>query len=284
MTAGKPPATPRRWLITGANSGLGAAFTRAALDAGDAVVAGARRPETMAELAAEHPERLRVVRLDVTEPARCAAAVAAAQEAFGGIDVLVNNAGSGLVCSFEETAEEELRRLMEVMFFGPARLTRLVLPQLRARRSGTVVQVSSLGGLVAFAGTSAYSAAKGALEQASEALAAELAPLGVRVLLVEPGSFHTEFVGTTRTPEPLPEYRETVGALRGRFHDVRGKQPGDPDKAARALLTVLGMPNPPLRLVLGDDAVGGVRAKLGALAAELDATAALATGEAIAFA
>jgi NAD(P)-dependent dehydrogenase (short-subunit alcohol dehydrogenase family) len=272
---------PRTWLITGANSGFGAAFTRAALAAGDAVVAAVRRPETMAELAGEYPVRLAVVTLDVRDEAQCRAAVDAAVATYGHIDVLVNNAGYGTVGALEETSEAELRDAMEVMFFGPMRLTRLVLPLMRRRRSGTVVQLTSMGGLLAFSGVGTYCAAKGALEQASEALAAEAAPLGIRVLIVEPGAFRTEFHAALATATPIADYDGTVGAVREQLTASGGMQPGDPAKAARALLATLALPDPPLRLALGDDAVAAIRAKLASVAADLDATEELSTGSAI---
>jgi NAD(P)-dependent dehydrogenase (short-subunit alcohol dehydrogenase family) len=275
--------TARTWLITGASSGFGASFTRAALVAGDAVVAAVRRPETMRKLAGEYPERLTVVTLDVRDEAQCRAAVDAAVAAYGHIDVLVNNAGYGTVGALEETGEADLRDAMEVMFFAPMRLTRLALPAMRRRRGGTIVQVTSMGGLLSYAGFSTYCAAKGALEQASEALAAEGAPLGVRVLIVEPGAFRTEFNGAVRASAPIADYDGTVGAVREQMAAGAGKQPGDPEKAARAVLAALDLPDPPLRLPLGDDAFAAIRAKLASVAADLDATAELGTGSAVNF-
>ncbi|WP_059013504.1 oxidoreductase [Streptomyces specialis] len=281
--ASAPATDARRWLITGANSGFGASFTRAALAAGDLVVAAVRRPETMAELVAEHPDQLSVVALDVADPEQCRQAVETAERTFGHIDVLVNNAGFGTLGAVEETSEDELRYAMDVMFFGAMRLTRLVLPSMRRRRSGTIVQMTSMGGLLAFAGVGAYCAAKGALEQASEALAAETAPLGIRVLIVEPGAFRTEFATALQAAGTIADYDATVGPVREGLGSSHGKQPGDPDKAAAALLAALDLPNPPLRLALGDDAASMIREKLAAVAADLDATAHLGTGAAINF-
>ncbi|GAA1949837.1 oxidoreductase [Kitasatospora viridis] len=276
MTDSQIDDSARRWFITGANSGFGAAFARAALAAGDLVVAGVRRPETVAGLVGEFPGRISAVRLDVTDPEQCEQAVKDALAAFGRIDVLVNNAGFGLVGAVEETGEEELRRLMEVMFFGPLRLTRLVLPHLRAQRSGTVVQVSSMGGALSFPGVGGYSAAKGALELASEALAGEVAPLGIKVLIVEPGAFRTEFAGPAlQGSTVIEDYESTVGPVRSGLSGSHGLQPGDPAKAADALLAALALPEPPLRLALGADAVAAIRGKLAAVAADLDATAEL---------
>ncbi|WP_440102283.1 SDR family NAD(P)-dependent oxidoreductase [Streptosporangium sp. H16] len=262
--------SPRRWLITGASSGLGAAFARAALAAGDVVVAAVRRPQAMATTAAEHPDQVEVVKLDVRDAVACRHAV----EAAGRVDVLVNNAGYGIVGAIEETTEEEVRDAFEVMFHAPLRLTRLVLPQMRERRSGTIIQVSSMGGLLSFAGVGAYCAAKGALEQASEALAAEVGPLGINVVIVEPGAFRTGFAGSAlRLSAPMPGYEDTAGPTRVALTASDGNQPGDPDKAARAVLAVLDLPEPPLRLALGEDAISAIRAKLAAVAADLDATA-----------
>jgi NAD(P)-dependent dehydrogenase (short-subunit alcohol dehydrogenase family) len=273
----------RSWLITGANSGFGAAFTRAALAAGDVVVAAVRRPETMVDLVSEYPGRLSVVTLDVRDAAQCRGAVEAAVAEHGRIDVLVNNAGYGTVGALEETTEEDLRDATEVMFFGPMRLTRLALPGMRRRRGGAVVQVTSMGGFLSFAGVGTYCAAKGALEQASEALAEEVTPLGIRVLIVEPGAFRTEFNGALAVSEPIGDYDGTVGVVRDALAKDDGQQPGDPDKAAAALLATLDAPTPPLRLALGDDATTAIRAKLAAVAADLDATADLGTGAAINF-
>ncbi|WP_067566291.1 SDR family NAD(P)-dependent oxidoreductase [Nocardia acidivorans] len=263
--------TPRRWLITGANSGFGAAFTEAVLAAGDEVIAAVRRPESMAEVVAAHPDRVQVVPLDVRD---AAAAERVVKEA-GRIDVLVNNAGYGIVGAIEETTEQDLREAMEVMFHGPLRLTRLVLPQLRERRSGAIVQVSSMGGFLSFAGVGIYSAAKGALELASEALAAEVAPLGIQVLIVEPGAFRTGFAkpAALAISGEIADYAETVGAIREGLPSSDQQQEGDPAKAAAAVIATVGQANPPLRLALGPDAVQAIRGKIAAVAADLDATA-----------
>ncbi|MEO3876766.1 SDR family NAD(P)-dependent oxidoreductase [Nonomuraea sp. B12E4] len=264
----------RRWLITGANSGFGAAFTRAALDAEDEVVAAVRRPETMAALSGEYGDRLTVVDLDVRDAVACARAV----EAAGRIDVLVNNAGFGIVGAVEETTEEELRETLEVMFHGPLRLTRLVLPQMRERGSGTIIQVSSMGGLSSFAGAGAYCAAKGALEQASEALAQEVGPLGIGVLIVEPGAYRTGFAGPAlRFTATIADYAETAGQTQTNLAASHGTQPGDPDQAAAAVLAAMALQDPPLRLALGQDAVGAIRAKLAAVAHDLDTAERLVT-------
>ncbi|MFE0458382.1 oxidoreductase [Kitasatospora sp. NPDC058965] len=268
----------RVWLITGAGSGFGQAFARAALAAGDTVVAAVRRPETVAALTEEFPDRVDAVRLDVTDAAQSEQAVKDVLQRHGRIDVLVNNAGYGLVGAVEEVGEQELRDIMEVMFFGALRLTRLVLPAMRERRSGTVVQVSSMGGFLSFPGVGAYSAAKGALELASEALAAEVAPLGIRVLILEPGAFRTEFAGPAlHGSAVIEDYRATVDPVRTGLAASHGEQPGDPAKAAAALITALDLDPLPLRLPLGADAVGAIRAKLAAVGADLDRHEQLAT-------
>ncbi|NUR24875.1 MAG: SDR family NAD(P)-dependent oxidoreductase [Catenulispora sp.] len=269
-SAARSAATPRRWFITGANSGFGLAFVKAALDAGDEVVAAVRRPETMADLAAT-TDRLAVVELDVRDPAARTHAI----EAAGRVDVLVNNAGYGILGAFEEVDDTELRDAFEVMFFGAIALTRQVLPQMRERRSGTVIQISSMGGLLSFPGVGSYSAAKGALELASEALAAEVAPLGIRVLIVEPGAFRTGFAAPSAlqpAASRIADYEATSGATRETLATADGTQEGDPAKAAAAVLEVLNWPEPPLRLALGNDAIDAIRAKLAAVGADLDAT------------
>ncbi|MBW8802989.1 MAG: SDR family NAD(P)-dependent oxidoreductase [Catenulisporales bacterium] len=270
-----PPTapTPRRWFITGANSGFGLAFVTAALAAGDEVVAAVRRPETMSGLAASASAagRLTVVELDVRDPAARTRALRTA----GRIDVLVNNAGYAVVGAVEETDDDALRDIFEVMFFGALALTREVLPQMRERRDGTIVQISSMGGLLSFAGVGAYSAAKGALELASEALAAEVAPLGIKVLIVEPGAFRTGLahpMSLRLAASRIPDYEATSGTTRDTLSGAHGAQEGDPAKAAAAVLDVLGWESPPLRLALGNDAIDAIRAKLAAVSADLDAT------------
>jgi NAD(P)-dependent dehydrogenase (short-subunit alcohol dehydrogenase family) len=267
----------RHWLITGANGGFGAAFTRAALAAGDVVTATVRRPATLDDLARQHPDRLTVSTLDVRDADGCRRAAAHAMTTHGDIDILVNNAGYGIVGAVEETTEDELRDALEVMFHAPMRLTRLLLPHMRDRHDGTIIQISSMGGLLAFPGNSAYCAAKGALEQASEALAAEVEPLGIRVLIVEPGAFRTQFAGPAlHTSTAIPDYDDTVGVTRAALAAMHEAQPGDPDKAAHAVLATLDLPHPPLRLALGDDAVAAIRAKLAAVTDDLDRTATMA--------
>jgi NAD(P)-dependent dehydrogenase (short-subunit alcohol dehydrogenase family) len=264
-------ASPRTWMITGSSSGFGLALARAALAAGDHVVATARRPGTLDGLIREAPDRAIAVRLDVTDPQQIADAVSEAFARAGHIDVLVNNAGYGSVGAVEEIDIHELEALHETMFLGPVRLTQAMLPAMRERGTGTIVQISSMGGQLAPPGFGAYCSAKFALEAISESLAAEVAPLGIRVLIVEPGAFRTEFGGGRmhRSGRLIDDYTPTVGPTRAAVDGMDGTQPGDPDRAAAAILELLNAPDAPLRLALGNDAVDNIRAKHAQLAADL---------------
>jgi NAD(P)-dependent dehydrogenase (short-subunit alcohol dehydrogenase family) len=257
--------TTRVWLITGASSGFGHALATAALAGGDTVVGAARRTNTL-------PAGVEAAELDVTDPSACHATVDAVVERHGRLDVLVNAAGRALVGAAEETTDAELRSLMDVHFFGPVALTRAALPHLRQQRSGTIVQFSSLGGRTSFPGVSAYSATKFALEGYSEALAAEVGPLGIRVLIVEPGAFRTGLHGESmRMTERNPAYDDIVGPIRKMQEDFDGAQPGDPAKAAAAILDALAADEPPLRLVLGNDSADAIASSMRANQAEFEA-------------
>jgi NAD(P)-dependent dehydrogenase (short-subunit alcohol dehydrogenase family) len=257
------------WLITGANSGFGQAIAEAAVAAGDVAVATARRVALLNELAAAHPGQVDVLPLDVTDPAAIDATVRDVIARHGRIDVLVNNAGRTHVGAAEETTDAELRDLFEVHLFGPAAITRAVLPHMRACRSGAIVAISSMGGQLSFAGFAAYSATKFALEGLSEALADEVRPLGIKVLIVEPGAFRTGLFGSHSASASLPDYADTVGRTREMVESGAGTQPGDPAKAAAAILTALDAPDTPLRLPLGDDAVDAVLGHLDSTRADL---------------
>ncbi|GAA0320473.1 oxidoreductase [Streptomyces polychromogenes] len=253
----------RVWLITGASSGFGRTLAEAALAAGDTVVAAARRPAALDDLAAAHPGQLVPVAADVTDTARAQEVVTETVERFGRIDVLVNNAGRGLIGAVEETSEAELRDLMELHFFGPAALIRAALPHMRERKSGAIVQMSSMGGRLSFPGVGAYSATKFALEGLTEALRGEVAAFGIKTLIVEPGAFRTGFAGGAALQQSatvLPAYADTVGAVRTGLPDSDGKQPGDPVKAAAAILAALDAEETPLRLALGNDALDAILA------------------------
>jgi NAD(P)-dependent dehydrogenase (short-subunit alcohol dehydrogenase family) len=259
------------WLITGANSGFGRALTEAAVAAGDIAVAAARRVAALDDLAAAHPGQVDVLPLDVTDGAAIDAAVRDVIARHGRIDVLVNNAGRSHVGAAEETTDAELRDLFEVHVFGPAALVRAVLPHMRARRAGAIVQLSSMGGQLSFAGFAAYSATKFALEGLSEALADEVRPLGIKVLIVEPGAFRTGLFGNISASAPIADYDGTVGVTRRMVADSAGTQPGDPAKAAAAILTALDAPDAPLRLPLGDDAVDAILTHLDRTRADVTA-------------
>ena len=263
--------TGRVWLITGGSSGFGRALAEAALARGDRVAVTARRTQGLEGLVRRAPERAHAVALDLTDPEGIRRAADEVLGRFGRVDVLVNNAGHGQVGAVEETTEEELREIFDVHVFGPAALVRAVLPSMRRQGSGAIVQISSFGGQVAYPGFGAYCATKFALEGFSEALAPEVAPFGIKVLIVEPGAFRTGFSGGALVQsKEMPEYAETVGPTREMITGINGTQPGDPAMAARAILTALGAEDTPLRLPLGADAVEGIRGKLDSVRAELD--------------
>jgi NAD(P)-dependent dehydrogenase (short-subunit alcohol dehydrogenase family) len=247
------------WLVTGASSGFGRAIVEAALAAGDVVVGAARRTEALYDLVAARPDQMEALRLDVTDTGAAEAAVRDVVARHGRIDVLVNNAGRTHVGAFEETTEQELRDLFALHVFGPAALTRAVLPSMRERRSGAVVQMSSMGGQLSFAGFSAYSGTKFALEGLSEALADEVAEFGIKVLIVEPGAFRTALFDTSRAGISADSgVYAKVSATRGFVSGGDGGQAGDPAKAAALILAALDAEETPLHLPLGDDAVDAV--------------------------
>jgi NAD(P)-dependent dehydrogenase (short-subunit alcohol dehydrogenase family) len=271
-------------MITGTSSGFGRAIADAALAHGDRVVATARRVEALADLTDN--ERAHVAALDVTDAGQRDVAVGEAIERFGRIDVLVNNAGRTQVGAVEETTDEELRFLFELHFFAPVALTRAVLPHMRRQGGGAIVQMSSVGGQVTAPGFGAYCATKFALEGLTETLRDEVAGFGIHTLIVEPGAFRT---GLFR-PEAaylsaeIPAYADTVGPTRDYVRQGDGTQPGDPAKAAEAIIAALDAAEPPLRLVLGADAIANIEGRLERVADELgawrDVGAATAVGEA----
>jgi NAD(P)-dependent dehydrogenase (short-subunit alcohol dehydrogenase family) len=261
------------WFITGTSTGLGRCLATAVLERGGRVVATARNPEQVKDLLEQAPDRVITPRLDVTDPDSIAAAVATATAAFGRIDVLVNNAGHGLLGALEELTDEQSRAVLETNVFGVLAVTRAVLPVLRAQRSGHVVQLSSVGGVCGNPGHALYATAKFALEGMSEALAGEVGPLGIRVTIVEPGPFRTDFHGRSMTfAEPIADYADTpAGRLRAGFRDQDGAQPNDPAKAAAAIIAAVTDETSPLRLPLGPEAVGRIREKLRRQLADLEA-------------
>jgi NAD(P)-dependent dehydrogenase (short-subunit alcohol dehydrogenase family) len=250
-----PDRMSQVWLITGSSRGLGRAFAEAVLAAGHRVVATARNRDQLKDLAATYGPNVKTIQLDVTSEPQAKAAVDAALETFGSLDVLVNNAGFGNVCPVEDTSVEEFRAQIETNLFGVIIMTKAVLPYFRQRKQGRIIQVASIGGRIGPTGRAPYAAAKFGVEGFSESLSREVAPLGVKVTIIEPGGFRTDFAGSsTQLCEGRPEYDETVGATVRFQRGYNGKQPGDPAKAAAALLHVASLPDPPLRVLLGTDA------------------------------
>ncbi len=243
----------RVWFITGASTGFGRILAEQVLAKGDRVVATARKPEQIADLTHNHPETALALALDVTDNNAAEVAVDTAIKQFGRIDALVNNAGYGLAGAIEEAVEDEYMPVFETNVFGLISVTRNVLPHLRKQRSGHIVNLSSIGGLIGSPGWGYYNASKFAVEGFSEALAAELAPLGIHVTIVEPGPFRTDFLGRSgvEAQQRIADYDQTAGKTRQYFHDHAGKQAGDPAKAAAAIIAAVEAENPPKHLVLG---------------------------------
>jgi NAD(P)-dependent dehydrogenase (short-subunit alcohol dehydrogenase family) len=261
----------RTWFITGASRGFGELIAKKALAAGDAVIATARKTEGLAARFDHHPNLL-TVPLDVTNEAQAHQAVAEGIKRFGQIDILVNNAGYGLLGAVEEASKEEIEPLFATNVFGILAVTRAVLPHMRRRRSGHVINISSIGGYGAYHGWGVYGATKFAVEGLSEALHQELKPLGVHVTVVEPGFFRTDFLDATSlvtSSNQIADYADTVGAMRSFAADANHGQPGNPAKLADAFLTLVNADNPPLRLPLGSDTVARIEQKNRSVAAEL---------------
>ena len=253
----------RVWMITGASRGMGAEITAAALAHGDAVVATARKSSAITNAPGSQPGLL-AVDLDVTNESAALQAVKLAMEHFGRIDVLVNNAGYGLAGAVEESSAEEVRSIFDTNVMGLLNVTRAVLPHMRSRRSGHVINMSSLGGYRVGAGFGVYGSTKFAVEGLSEALHAELSPLGIHVTVVEPGYFRTDFLDSSSAMEAknvIADYAETAGKVRASARAYNHRQPGDPKRLAQALLTLVSAGSPPLRLQLGTDALTRVREK-----------------------
>ncbi|HEY0293163.1 MAG TPA: oxidoreductase [Hansschlegelia sp.] len=264
-------AHQKTFLITGVSSGLGAAFASAALAAGNRVVGTVRKSDDGAAFAAGAPDRAHPLLLDVTDFDRIPAAVAQAEQAAGPIDVLVNNAGYGHEGTLEESPLEELRRQFDANVFGAVAMIKAVLPGMRERRSGHIVNVTSMGGFITMPGISYYCGSKFALEGISEALAKEVASFGVRVTALAPGQFRTDWAGRSmvRSDRALADYDAVMDPIRAARQAKSGRQPGDPAKAAAALLTVVDAEDPPVRLYLGDDALALVDGKLEQMKAEM---------------
>ncbi|MCY7321153.1 MAG: SDR family NAD(P)-dependent oxidoreductase [Phormidesmis sp. CAN_BIN36] len=261
------------WFITGSSTGFGRALAEAVLEKGYRLVATARKPEQLNDLVDRYPNQVKAVALDVTNSQSVREAVEAALNEFEQIDVLVNNAGYGTVGAIEEVSDDDIKRQFDTNLFGALNVTRAVLPTMREQRSGHILNISSVGGIVSFAGVGMYCATKFALEGVSEALAQEVKPLGIKVTIIEPGAFRTDFSGRSIvTPDhAIPDYAETSGKMIQWNQEIDGKQPGDPVKAAAAMIQVVETENPPLRLALGEDAVNGITQKLESMKAELEA-------------
>lgn len=268
----------KTWFITGAARGIGACIARAALDAGDNVVATGRDPGRIEQALPGYGERLLTLRLDVTDPAQARDAVDRAVATFGRIDVLVNNAGYGQLGMFEENSADDMVKQFDTNVHGTLHVTRAVLPVMRRQRAGRLFNLSSIGGMVGFEGASIYCAAKFAVEGFSESLALEVARFGIQVTIVQPGFFRTDFLDGSSVrygAEAIPDYASASAALRGGYDDYSHRQPGDPDKLARAIVELAGVPQAPLRFAAGTDALGYIGGKLDAARAELEQSQAL---------
>ncbi len=263
------------WLITGCSSGFGRELAIAALRAGHKVAMTSRDLRALDPLVALARDRAHAMMLDMTDPVGPARVVADAHRRFGGIDVLVSNAGYGLVASLEETSEAQLDRNITTNFIGPLRLIRAALPIMRGQQSGRIVCMGAAAAMMNHAGFSIYAGAKAGLEAACDAIAQEVAPFGIRVTTVIPGPFRTDFVARNldKPEHPMPEYSGTSGKFAALLRTINGKQPGDPAKAAQALLKLAAMEAPPLRLYLGKYAFGMAKQRLSQTQAELDASA-----------
>jgi len=270
-------ALPKTFLITGVSSGLGRAFAAGALDAGHRVIGTVRRDSDIEAFAALAPGRAHPLVLDVTSFDAIPAAVADAERTVGPIDVLVNNAGYGHEGVLEESSMDDLQRQFAANVFGPVAMMKAVLPGMRARRRGHIVNVTSMGGFITLPGISFYCGSKFALEGISEALGKEVADFGIRVTALAPGQFRTDWAGRSmdRTPRSIAEYDAVMDPIRAARHAKSGNQPGDPARAAQALLALTEAPSPPVRLFLGEDALGLVDQKLDQMKAEIAAWDAL---------
>jgi NAD(P)-dependent dehydrogenase (short-subunit alcohol dehydrogenase family) len=267
MTASASPV----WLITGCSTGIGREIAIAALEKGHRAVVTARKPVAVEDIRERFPDQVAVAALDVTDRAQIASAIATGRKAFGRIDVLCNNAGYGYMAAIEEGEEDEVRAMFEANFWGPLNLIRAILPEMRARRSGYIINISSQAGLMANPGTAFYSASKHAMEGMTEGLVKEVKPFGIRVTAVEPGPFRTEWAGGSlkQVKNPMPDYEDTVGARRKMIVQMFDKLPGDPKRAGRTIVDLYDLPEPPSQLLLGKVLYDTYRAKLDGVIASL---------------
>jgi NAD(P)-dependent dehydrogenase (short-subunit alcohol dehydrogenase family) len=273
MTIHHQNSDSRVWLITGCSKGLGRAFAKAVLEKGERAAITTRRVESIKHFQKDYPDTALALALDVTNKDEVQQAVEETIRRFGHIDVLVNNAGFGMVGAIEEVSDEDTRRVYDTNVFGVLNVIRAVLPHMRSRRNGHIINISSIGGLVSNPGSGIYCSTKFAVEGITESIAQELRQLGIKVTAIEPGPFRTDFAGDGLPyAQPIDDYADTpVGHWRERIPVMNGKQPGDPEKAAAVLLKLVENDNPPLHLVLGNSAMDRIREKIAALNRELDA-------------
>jgi len=268
------------WFITGCSTGFGRELAREVLEAGYKAVVTARNPDDIKDILDEYPDDALALKLDVTKPEEITAAVEEAEKIFGKIDVLVNNAGIGYFGAIEESEDDEVRRMFEINFWGLAAVTKAVLPGMRAQRSGHILNIASIGGLVGFPAVGYYNATKFAVDGYSDALSKELAPLGIKVTVVCPSGFRTDWAGRSANNSKIviDDYKNTAEANKGAIRGYSGKQPGDPVRAAKAMVAVTETENPPLHLLLGVAALKGARNKLEVLKNDFDAWEETTTG------
>ncbi|HVG11856.1 MAG TPA: oxidoreductase [Flavisolibacter sp.] len=261
------------WMITGCSTGFGRELAKGALELGYRVGVASRNIKDVQDLVSAFPQTALAVQLDVTKPEEIHSSVEQVTRHFGSIDVLVNNAGIGYFGAIEESEESEVRRMFEINFFGLANMTKEVLPQMRSRRSGHIINIASIGGLVGFPGVGFYNATKFAVDGYSESLSKEVGPLGIKVTIVAPSGFRTDWAGRSANNSPvvIEDYAATAGANKETIRGYSGNQPGDPSRAAAAIIKVVESGQPPLRLLLGAAAVKGARNKLEILKADFDA-------------
>jgi len=260
------------WLITGCSTGIGREIAIAALEKGHRAVVTARKPATVEDIRAQFPDRTVVAALDVTDRGQIVAAIETAHKAFGQIDVLCNNAGYGYMAAIEEGEEDEVRAMFEANFWGPLHLIRAVLPEMRARKSGYIINISSQAGLMANPGTAFYSASKHAMEGMTEGLVKEVKKFGIRVTAVEPGPFRTQWAGGSlkQVKNPMPDYEDNVGARRALIVQMFDKLPGDPKRAGQAIVDLYDVAEPPSQLLLGKVLLDTYRTKLNGVIASLN--------------
>lgn len=261
------------WLITGCSTGFGRELAKAVLSAGNKAIVTARKTDDIKDIVEGNEDNAIAVQLDVTKPAEIASAVKAAIVKFGRIDVLVNNAGIGYFGAIEESEDDAVRKMFEINVFGLAKMTQEVLPIMRSQKSGHVINISSIGGLRSFPAVGFYNATKYAVDGLSEALAKETAHLGIKVTIIAPSGFRTDWAGRSAEDSPIKieDYNDTAGQNKASIRGYSGNQPGDPVKAALAIIKVVESANPPLRLLLGEAALKGARVKLEELKTDFDA-------------